>query len=122
MAPPLLTSASQTKNQRKELDDLREMKEDVERREKAQAEVIAQQVGGCESVGGREGGWLHACMHACVLAWQLTRKACPLMLFHNAQRYNNISNCPAYHCQPLYNTCSPAAGKATGGAGLAVPR
>ncbi|KAI3437601.1 hypothetical protein D9Q98_000054 [Chlorella vulgaris] len=32
-----------TKNQRKELDDLREMKEDVERREKAQAEVIAQQ-------------------------------------------------------------------------------
>ena len=41
-ACPLL----QTADQRKELNELREMKEDVERREKAQAEVISQQVGG----------------------------------------------------------------------------
>ena len=34
----------QTSTFRKELEDLREMKEDVERREKAQAEVISQQV------------------------------------------------------------------------------
>ena len=45
--PPL-----QTANQRKELQELREMKEDVERREKAQAEVISQQVR-----RGRARGW-----------------------------------------------------------------
>ena len=50
--PPLL----QTADQRKELDELREMKEDVERREKAQAEVISQQVGGV----GNAHSWLHA--------------------------------------------------------------
>lgn len=40
----LLLSSPQTKDARKELVELREMKEDVERREKAQAEVISQQV------------------------------------------------------------------------------
>lgn len=43
---------SQTANQRKELEELRELKEDVERREKAQAEVISQQVGPAVAVAG----------------------------------------------------------------------
>lgn len=41
---PSSSSLVQTKDARKELVELREMKEDVERREKAQAEVISQQV------------------------------------------------------------------------------
>jgi len=40
----LLPTCPQTSTFRKELEELREMKEDVERREKAQAEVISQQV------------------------------------------------------------------------------
>jgi hypothetical protein len=59
-ACPLL----QTADQRKELNELREMKEDVERREKAQAEVISQQVGGVCACGGQRvamhAGMLHA--------------------------------------------------------------
>lgn len=48
LLPTQLTCARplQTSTFRKELEDLREMKEDVERREKAQAEVISQQVHG----------------------------------------------------------------------------
>lgn len=46
---PVPLPALQTSNQRKELEDLREMKADVERREKAQAEVIGQQV--CRVLG-----------------------------------------------------------------------
>lgn len=42
-SPTTLPHCPQTANQRKELEELREMKEDVERREKAQAEVISQQ-------------------------------------------------------------------------------
>lgn len=44
--------ALQTSNQRKELDELRDMKADVERREKAQAEVISQQVRRCRACKG----------------------------------------------------------------------